>query len=180
MKEEMITIETHRRALSLLNYYRKKAEKCVCARPNGRPPGGAKTKTKKKTEIGLRELNREKARVAAALKQVAAIEGECALLVNEVMRWRAAFISKHLDLDVVRCSKLAEAIKLTDKRDKNGARTTKINPIVKARRPRDTDTLAPERQSLLPQVPESDYDRRARPEVSGADQEDPWPDDSED
>ncbi len=160
MKEEMIHIATHQRALSLLNYYRNKAKLCICANPNGRPK-----KRKSSSGVGKMELKREQARVLSASKQIAALEADRALLANEVIHWRAAFIRAKEDLGLVQDSKLREAIARTNGRD-TANRTTTTNPIIRSRRPRDSDTVSPKCKSLLPKIPKPCDDLETRSRVS--------------
>lgn len=160
MSDEMIHIATHQRALSLLNYYRNKAKLCVCSKPNGRPKKKANP-----TDVSITELKRERKRVFDLKNQIAALESDRALLANEVIRWRAAYIRSNNTLEVLPDSKLCEAIAKTNGRSRDN-KTTSTNPIIRSRRPNDSDSLSAECKSLLPEVPKSRLNIETRSRLS--------------
>lgn len=160
MSDEMIHIATHQRALSLLNYYRNKAKLCVCSKPNGRPKKKANP-----TDVSITELKRERKRVFDLKNQIAALESDRALLANEIIRWRAAYIRSNNTLEVVPDSKLREAIAKTNGRIREN-KTTSTNPIIRSRRPNDSDSLSAECKSLLPEVPKSRLNIETRSRLS--------------
>ena len=172
MSDEMIHIATHQRALSLLNYYRNKAKLCVCSKPNGRP----RKKKANPTDVSITELKRERNRVAELQKTIDALSADRALLANEVIRWRAAYIRSNNTLEVVPDSKLREAIAKTNGRDVASKATT-TNPIIRSRRPNDSDSLSAECKSLLPEVPKSRLNIETRSRLSEISRRDPGTDD---
>jgi hypothetical protein len=170
MKDEMIHIATHQRALSLLNYYRNKAKLCVCCRANGRP-----RKKQNATDVSITELKRERKRVEELRKTIQSLESDRALLSNEVIRWRAAFIRSHETLNLIPDSKLREAIEQTNGRH---PKTSSTNPIIRSRRPNDSDTISAECESLLPKIPKSRLDIKERSRLSEISRRDLGTDDS--
>jgi hypothetical protein len=172
-KEGFVSVAAYNAAIQLKHYYKNKLAECVCRKPTGRP-----RKNPKPGEVSITELKTEKRRNAELREMLDKLESENALLANEVMRWRAAFIHKCVDLDHLTYPPLREAIDRTDC-VVNGKRTC-ANPLVKARRPRATDSVSTVTQSLLPKVPKPSRDLRARPQVPGSDQGTDRPCDTED
>jgi polyhydroxyalkanoate synthesis regulator phasin len=168
-KPEMVTVDAYRRVHALMNYYRKKCEKLE-ARKSGEPLPIRESLRPRQKVVTLKEWKEAAATIDDLRKAVLALQADKALLANEVMRWRAAFIHKNIDLNLLDYAPLVDAINRTN-RCKNGTRIPNVNnPIMTARRVRDTDTLAAESQRLLPQVPKSHGDRRSGPQVPGSDQ----------
>ena len=172
-KEGFVSVQAYNAAIQLKHYYKNKLAECVCRKPTGRP-----RKNRKPGDVSITELKTEKRRNAELREMIDKLESENSLLANEVMRWRAAFIHKCIDLDHLTYPPLREAIDRTDC-VVNGKRTC-ANPLVKARRPRATDSVSAVTQSVLPKVPKPSRDLGSRPKVSGTDQADPRPDDAED
>ena len=174
-KTDKVSIQAYNNAIKLKAYYKKKCEECTCRKSGPKPKQGRKRYDQ---GVSLTELKTEKRRNAELREMLTKLESENALLANEVMRWRAAFIHKCIDLDHLTYPPLREAIDRTDC-VVNGKRTC-ANPLVKARRPRATDSVSTVTQSLLPKVPKSSRDLGSRPQVSGSDQANARPDDAED
>ena len=172
-KEGFVSVAAYNAAIQLKHYYKNKLAECVCGKSTGRP-----RKNPKPGQVSITELKTEKRRNAELREMLDKLESENALLANEVMRWRAAFIHKCIDLDHLTYPPLREAIDRTDC-VVNGKRTC-ANPLVRSRRPRDIDTVSTVTQSLLPQVPQPSCDLGSRPQVSGSDQANARPDDAED
>ena len=168
-KPEMVSVDAYRRVHALMNFYRKKCEKLE-ARKRGEPAPDRESKRPRQKVITLKEWNEAMHTIDDLRKVVQSLQADKALLANEVMRWRAAYIHKNIDLDRLDYAPLVEAISRTN-RCRDGTRIPNVNnPIMTARRIRDTDTLAAESQRLLPQIPQPHGHRRSRKEVPGSDQ----------
>ena len=146
--------------------------------PNHKSAEKRDRQNEKRNEINSANRSRLRSQIRKLREMIDKLESENSLLANEVMRWRAAFIHKCIDLDHLTYPPLREAIDRTDC-VVNGKRTC-ANPLVKARRPRATDSVSAVTQSLLQKVSKSSRDLGSRPKVSGTDQADHRSDDSED
>ena len=168
-KPEMVSVDAYRRVHALMNFYRKKCEKLE-ARKRGEPAPDRERLRPRQKVVTLKEWKEAANTIDDLRKVVLELKADKALLANEVMRWRTAYIRKHIDLDLLDYVPLVEAISRTN-RCKDGTRIPNVNnPIMTARRIRDTDTLAAESQRLLPQVSQPYGDRRSGKEVPGSDQ----------
>ena len=178
-KPEMVSVDAYRRVHALMNYYRKKCEKLE-ARKSGEPLPIRESLRPRQKVVTLKEWKEAANTIDDLRKVVLNLKADKALLANEVMRWRTAYIKKHIDLDLLDYAPLVEAISRTN-RCKDGTRIPNVNnPIMTARRIRDTDTLAAESQRLLSQVPQPHGHRRSGKEIPGSDQGTDRPCDGED
>jgi hypothetical protein len=165
----MVTVDAYRRVHALMNYYRKKCEKLE-ARKSSEPLPIRESLRPRQKVVTLKEWKEAAATIDDLRKVVLDLKADKALLANEVMRWRTAFIHKNIDLDRLDYAPLVDAINRTN-RCKDGTRIPNVNnPIMTARRVRDTDTLAAESQRLLPQVSKPHGNRRSGTKVPGSDQ----------